>query len=203
MLRKLDREQAMTENEITTEQRIITAAVECIERYGIQETTNRKIAEIAGVNNAAINYYFRSKDALVQRVMQETLNNAFDWEDFSKLPYGSPRERCIAVFSDIMTGGINFPGITRAHFYELFANGDYNNLGIKKYTEFVERLARELEDLGAAQSPIDLRLALMQIAAAVMMVIIAPGMYADQFQFDMRKEEDRVSFITTLVKKLL
>lgn len=193
----------MTENEISTEQRIIAAAVECIERYGIQETTNRKIAEIAGVNNAAINYYFRSKDALVQRVMEETLKNAFDWEDFSKLPYGSPRERCIAVFSDIMTGGINFPGITRAHFYDLFANGDYNNLGIKKYAEFVEHLACELQDLGATQSPAELRLALMQIAAAVIMVIIAPGMYTDQFQFDLRNVEDRTSFITSLVNKLL
>lgn len=193
----------MKETDISTEQRIITAAVECIERYGIQETTNRKIAEIAGVNNAAINYYFRSKDALVQRVMEETLKNAFDWEDFSKLPYGSPRERCIAVFSDIMTGGVNFPGITRAHFYELFANGDYNNLGLKKYTEFVERLACELEDLGATQAPAELRLALMQIASAVMMVILAPGMYSDQFQFDLRKEDDRVLFLTTLVNKLL
>lgn len=193
----------MTENDINTEQRIINAAVECIERYGIQETTNRKIAEIAGVNNAAINYYFRSKDALVQRVMEVTLNNAFDWEDFSRLPYGSPRERCIAVFMDLMTGGINFPGITRAHFYELFANGDYNNLGLRKYTEFIERLACELEDLGAAQSPAELRLALMQIGSAVMMVILAPGMYAGQFQYDLRNIADRETFITSLVNKLL
>lgn len=193
----------MTENDINTEQRIINAAVECIERYGIQETTNRKIAEIAGVNNAAINYYFRSKDALVQRVMEVTLNNAFDWEDFSKLPYGSPRERCIAVFSDLMTGGINFPGVTRAHFYDLFASGDYNNLGLIKYTEFIEHLARELEDLGASQQPAELRLALMQIAAAVMMVIIAPGMYADQFHVDLRNQPDREIFIKSLVEKLL
>lgn len=193
----------MTENDINTEQRIINAAVECIERYGIQDTTNRKIAEIAGVNNAAINYYFRSKDVLVQRVMEVTLNNAFDWEDFSKLPYGSPRERCIAVFSDLMTGGINFPGVTRAHFYDLFASGDYNNLGLKKYTEFIEHLARELEELGAAQPPAELRLALMQIAAAVMMVIIAPGMYANQFQVDLRNQTDREIFIKSLVDKLL
>jgi AcrR family transcriptional regulator len=193
----------MTDNDRNTEQRIIDAAVECIERYGIAGITNRKIAEIAGVNNAAINYYFRSKDALVQKVLEVTLNNAFDWEDFSKLPYGTPRERCFVVFNDLMKGGINFPGITRAHFYDLFANGNYDNMGIRKYTEFIERLAVELEGLGATQSPSELRLVLMQIAAAVMMVIIAPGMYKEQYQFDLRKEEDREKFITELVNKLL
>jgi AcrR family transcriptional regulator len=193
----------MTDNDRNTEQRIIDAAIESIERYGIADTTNRKIAEIAGVNNAAINYYFRSKDALVQKVMEVTLNNAFDWKDFSKLPYGTPRERCIVVFNDLMKGGINFPGLTRAHFYDLLANGNYDNLGIRKYTEFIERLALELEELGATQPPSELRLTLMQIAAAVMMVIIAPGMYAEQYHFDLRKENDREKFITELVNKLL
>ncbi len=38
------------------ERKIIEAAIECIEQYGIQGATNRRIAEIAGVNSAAINY---------------------------------------------------------------------------------------------------------------------------------------------------
>jgi AcrR family transcriptional regulator len=45
----------------SAEEKIITAAVECIEKYGIKGTTIRQIAEQAGVNIAAVNYYFRSR----------------------------------------------------------------------------------------------------------------------------------------------
>ena len=42
------------------EEKIILATIECLEKYGFQGTTIRKIAEAAGSNSAAVNYYFRS-----------------------------------------------------------------------------------------------------------------------------------------------
>ncbi len=47
---------------ITTEEKIILAAINCIEKYGLENTTIRKIGEEAGTNSASISYYFRSKD---------------------------------------------------------------------------------------------------------------------------------------------
>lgn len=194
----------MTDHKPTsTEQKIIEAAILCIEKYGVQDTTNRKIAEMAGVNNAAINYYFRSKDALVQRCMEVTLDNAFDWKDFSLLPYGSARERCVAVFNDLIIGGCNYPGLTRAHFFEMFATGNTNIRGVQRYNEFLEKLAGELQLLGSDLSPEELRLALMEIGAAVIMMILGPDMYAEKFGLDIRKEADRQKFLNRLVDRLL
>ncbi len=194
----------MSEDKITaTEQKIIDAAVLCIEKYGVQGTTNRKIAEMAGVNNAAINYYFRSKDVLVQRVMEVTLNNAFDWEDFSKLPYGNPKQRCYVVFNDLVKGGCEYPGVTRAHFYEMFATGNTGIPGVQRYNEFIEKLACELEELGSELSHDELRLALMQIGAAVMMMIQAPDIYQSKFGLDVRNEADRQKYLSRLVDRLL
>ena len=65
----------------TIEIKIIEAAIDCIEQFGLKGATNRRIAEKAGVNLAAINYYFRSKENLIERVMETTLHNAFDWDD--------------------------------------------------------------------------------------------------------------------------
>lgn len=48
-------------NSEPVEIKIIEAAIECIEQFGLKGATNRRIAEKAGVNLAAINYYFRSK----------------------------------------------------------------------------------------------------------------------------------------------
>ena len=60
-----------------TEEKIITATVECIEKYGIKGTTIRQIAETAGVNIAAINYYFRSKDQLFEAVFTKVASRIF------------------------------------------------------------------------------------------------------------------------------
>ena len=40
----------------TVEIKIIEAAIDCIEQFGLKGATNRRIAEKAGVNLAAINY---------------------------------------------------------------------------------------------------------------------------------------------------
>lgn len=56
----------------STSERILDAA-ECLFAYqGIRATSLREITEQAGINNAAVNYYFRSKDALVKAVYERS-----------------------------------------------------------------------------------------------------------------------------------
>jgi len=192
----------MEANSLSVEDRIVQAAIECIERYGIQGATNRKIAALAGVNNAAINYYFRSKEALVERCMRVTLDNAFDWEDIANLPGRTARERCAAIFKDLIQGGINYPGLTRSHFFDLISQGNYQSLAVQKLNEFVENLALDLDQKGAGLEANELRLACVQITSAAMMVILAPQLFAP-FGFDLRDSSIRHSFIDRLVERLL
>ncbi|MGD0006767.1 MAG: TetR/AcrR family transcriptional regulator [Anaerolineaceae bacterium] len=192
----------MEANSLSVEGRIVQAAIECIERYGIQGATNRKIAALAGVNNAAINYYFRSKEVLVERCMRVTLDNAFDWEDIANLPGRTARERCAAIFNDLIQGGINYPGLTRSHFFDLISQGNYQSLAVEKLNEFVENLAKDLDQKGAGLEANELRLACVQITSAAMMVILAPQLFAP-FGFDLRDPATRHSFVNRLVDRLL
>lgn len=57
--------------------RLIVAAVSVIERDGIAHATVRRIASEAGANIAAVNYYFGSKDHLLDVVLAHTLEEAF------------------------------------------------------------------------------------------------------------------------------
>jgi len=192
----------MEANSLSVEDRIVQAAIECIERYGIQGATNRKIAALAGVNNAAINYYFRSKEVLVERCMRVTLDNAFDWEDIANLPGRTARERCAAIFNDLIQGGINYPGLTRSHFFDLISHGNYQSLAVEKLNEFVENLAKDLDQKGAGLEANELRLACVQITSAAMMVILAPQLFVP-FGFDLRDPATRHSFVNRLVDRLL
>ncbi len=183
--------------------KIIETAIECIEEFGLKGATNRRIAEKAGVNLAAINYYFRSKENLIEKVMETTLNNAFDWDDIQALPGSTAKERCIAVFEDLIAGGCNYQGITRAHFYELITEGNYDSLVVKRYTVFMTNLCNDLHQRGTSLTLEQLKLACSQIASACFMAILAPRLNEDSLGINICDTETRHQFVTSLVNKLL
>ena len=193
----------MAETPTSVETKIITAAIECIEKYGMQGATNRKIAQAAGVNNAAINYYFRSKDHLIQACMQVTLENAFDFKDFDSLPGASARERCTAIFNELISGGIQYPGITRSHFYGILNEGKYDSLAVQKLNEFVNRLAQDLAERGAELVPDELQMACAQMTMTVLMAVLAPKLFQASFGLDLGEAPTRQRFVARLVEKLL
>jgi AcrR family transcriptional regulator len=199
----LDGGEIMEQTSNGVEQKIIDAAITCVEKYGINGTTNRRIAEIAKVNSAAINYYFRSKEVLIDRVMKITLDNAFDWNDIEILPSRNALERCIAVFEHIIEGACNFPGITRAHFYDLLIEGKEDSPAVERLNQFLVRLSEDLKEKGSNLSAKELRLATFQIASACLMISIAPRAFRQGARLDMNDPKSRQEFVTRLVTKLL
>ena len=167
--------------------------------YGEGEAT---VAALAGVNNAAINYYFRSKDQLIERCMQVTLENAFDFADFERLPGGSARERCAAILNELVDGGLHYPGIARAHFFGVLAEGRYDSLAVEKLNQFAGRLAADLAQRGFDLPPAELRLALVQAIQTVLMAVLAPGLFQSGLGIDLNDADTRAHFIERLVEKL-
>jgi TetR/AcrR family transcriptional regulator, regulator of cefoperazone and chloramphenicol sensitivity len=192
----------MSETTATVEGRILQTTIDCIEAYGISGATNRVIAQAAGVNIAAINYYFRSKDQLIQRVMEITLKNAFDLSDFPPMEGISAHERCTAIFLEILEGGIQYPNITRAHFHNLLVEGQPDPV-LKAYVaRFIEGQARDLQQRGLALPAGEVHLALLQIFSAIVMAILAPALY-ELPGTSLETPEGRRAYVARLVEKLL
>ena len=185
------------------EEKIIDATIECLEKYGVQGTTIRKIADFAGMNSAAINYYFRSKEVLIQRAMERTLANAFDWEDIASLPGSTPQEHCAAIFINLVEGGTNYPGLTRAHFYDLLSSGNYDTLVVQRMNAFILNLCKDLQERGLQMEQHRLETACMQITSSVFMMILSPKLFQSSFGLDMANSAQRENFITSLVDQLL
>ncbi|MDR3577778.1 MAG: TetR/AcrR family transcriptional regulator [Anaerolineaceae bacterium] len=181
------------------EHKIIQAAIDCIEKYGVQGVTSRKIAEKAGLSGASINYYFRTKDVLIDICMNETLDNAFDFGDFEELPGESAHARCVAIFDELIAGGLNYPGLTRSHFYELLTAGKYDSLVVKKLNEFVQNLAGDMQARGAALDLPELQLACAQMTMTVMMAILAPALFSTGIGLDIQDTATRQRFVEQLV----
>ncbi len=62
----------------STEQKIKNAAQKVFIQKGYSGTSTRDIADEAGINNALVNYYFRSKEKLFDIVMKEQVTTLFD-----------------------------------------------------------------------------------------------------------------------------
>ena len=63
--------------DLATEDRILSAARTVILRRGTAGARMREIAEEAGVNQALLHYYFRSKDRLAEAVFQQAARRLF------------------------------------------------------------------------------------------------------------------------------
>lgn len=193
----------MDEKSVIVENKIISATITCIEAYGLSGATNRRIAEKAEVNLAAINYYFRSKEALLKRVMEITLKNAFDLSDMPPMPGAPARERCVQIFVDLVQGGLQYPGITRAHFYNIIAQGEYDALLVSSVHRFIDDLAADLLARGCTLGSDELKPALMQIFSSTTMISLAPRLFEAHSWGDLHDPRTCRAYIERLVDRLL
>jgi len=67
----------MPEKELQTEDKIKQAARKIFQEKGFEGAKTRDIAKEAGINLALMNYYFRSKKALFEMIMLETVQDFF------------------------------------------------------------------------------------------------------------------------------
>lgn len=194
----------MREERTSAEARLIDAAIECMEAYGVQGATAQRIAERAGVNNASINYYFRSKDKLIQRALEVTLKNAFDWEDFEESKLYSPRERLIHILTVLMRDSHKYPGLARSHFTEMMNQRKYDTPSIRRLNEFMGELEEDLVKRGITPTGPELKMALVQIVGtAFLHGALSPGLFREYGAIDLTDEEVGEEFIRRLVVRLL
>ncbi len=98
-----------------TKERILLSTIDAIEKFGLPNLTTRIIAEHAGVNNAALHYYFGTKENLIDTAMKQTKDHML--EDIQEILSGvSPiKKRVREMLVYIIEGSIKFPNIIRAH----------------------------------------------------------------------------------------
>ncbi|MBU8913411.1 MAG: TetR/AcrR family transcriptional regulator [Spirochaetales bacterium] len=160
------------------QERIIVGTIAAIEAEGIQNVTTRSIARHAGVNSAAINYYFRTKDLLIAQVLEFTLNNAFgDLDEF--IPDGPLTDTAPlkAYYRHIVWGMRKYPRISQAHLYEPMVNRSLSSRASERLNEFLATIYEKLTPGCPAHLHERMRLSLVQLQSALLMSGLAPEAY--------------------------
>ena len=178
----------MSTEDASVQGKIIDATIECIEREGIQAVTIRKIAKLAGVNSAAINYYFRSKENLVDEVKRRTVEHVFeDWREILNDESRNVRDRLFLLFTDYMEGAVMYPGITKAHLWEPLIDNNYESPFVKLLNSFFQDLANKLS-LELRRPAKELKLSVIHLFAALTMPVLMPDLYREFFDGKTFKE---------------
>ncbi|MCD4775120.1 MAG: TetR family transcriptional regulator [Candidatus Aegiribacteria sp.] len=190
------------ENNTGARQRIILTAIDILNREGISGITTRRIAEQAGVNSAALNYYFGSRDNLIEQALTATLEHAFsDWrmilenEDLN-LPI---RIFCFLDFT--MEGIARYPGLVRSHLFDTNIPGNSRKLFEDRLAVIIDDLAVKLEGTDS-QSREELRISLSQTLMISIFAAISPDLYR-VISGDHESESKRADFLIGLLSRNL
>jgi AcrR family transcriptional regulator len=185
-------------------QRILEAAITCIEAEGLRHVTIRSVAREAGANSAAISYYFGSKDRLIEEALKQTLENAFgDWERLLEAGGAPARESLRIVLGELLQGAHRFPGLVKAHLYEPFINGRFNTPFVRRFQRFLTAME---ESIRAVVPPRDRRNAgviASQASSAVLLPAIMPGLFRHCKGMNLKDPREADRYVAQVLRRLL
>ncbi len=193
----------MSGEENAAEGKIVLAAIACIERQGIHNVTIRSIAKEAGVNSAAINYYFRSKDKLIERAMAATLSHlAGDLREIANDGSRPVAERLRDLLDYLIEGAIRYPRVTRSHLYEPFFEGSSGSEFGGLLAEVLTRIRGDLVREPPARDSRELELLLVHLFSAAMFPALMPTLFQGFSGIDFRDLRTRRAYVERLVREL-
>lgn len=174
----------MKENEASTQEAILLATIDCINEYGIEHLTTRMIAEKANANIASINYYFRTKEILVNQALEITIKHML--EDVIETINNQTldfRDALRDVIYYLISGASSNMGISAAHLYRLVIDHDYDSVSAKSFlsafTMLLDRAVIQFPDPGEDH----LHKVLASIFSSIMFMMLTP------FFFQLKEEK--------------
>lgn len=186
----------MSSDEIKNQ--IILSTINVIERSGIKNATVRKIVEEAGVNIAAINYHFGSKDRLINETLRSTLME-MKKDTLAILEYGfkSEKEMLFSLFTYYLEGAIRYPNIIKGHFYGSFVDNELNSPSFNMLNELFDSISIVLGSKRKIE--VEIQIKLRAAISSIMFIGIFPEILGPSSKEELKKPEFRNKIIDQFI----
>lgn len=163
--------------EMSVRERIIATTLGLIEKEGVHGLTTRTIAREANVNIAAINYYFSSKQKLIEETLQAALNHMFsDTDEFFSQMGSSGDDILSSMMMYMLQGAVRYPGVIKAMLNGPINRNDYNDPIVQQILKFTGGLISQAEQV-IQQDREAVSERLMQIISVALMPALLPDMF--------------------------
>lgn len=185
-------------------QKIVQSCIEVIEKGGIQSVTIRKVAKIAHVNIASINYYFGSKDSLITETLHDSMHSAFlDWNEVVGKSNKKLDVQLKTFFTHWIAGIISYPNLTKAHLYDPIVNENYKGLFVKHFNLFLKNLQDKIKKDFPKMTTRQINLTIMQIISAIGFVALAPRLFKSFSGIDLEDEKTQKEYVNHLINNFI
>jgi AcrR family transcriptional regulator len=168
----------MPKEDLSTQSRILDATAKLLLTTPPGELTTRRIAAEAGVNVAANNYHFQSKDELVDRAMEAATATAFERGVAVLMgTRGAPADRLRDFLAGYAYGLEKFPSLTRAAFLGLFQREDSRTFYGAYLRQMLDRVAQVITEVrGRDAAPASATVALMVLSCVIFPFLVSDTM---------------------------
>lgn len=186
-----------------TRQRIILAAIDILNSEGVSGITTRRIAEKAEVNSAALNYYYGSKDNLIDCALDLTLEHVFDdWKMILELEELDPPVKIYCLLDYTMEGILKYPGLVRSHLFDPLVKERSRKAFSENTGSLLDMLSAMLDERMQDTSQ-TLKLSLGQMLLTVISTAMIPELFKAITDDDLTVNQARSRFILNLLKQFL
>jgi AcrR family transcriptional regulator len=199
----------MRENDLNTEEKILSAAIELFPIKG--DMTTREIANLAGVNVAAINYHFKSKDNLMKEVERHYSSILYDIQnEIINDPSTTLEDKLIIWANNLMEFIFKWPALITVASSLILQDKEYNPEIINKFfrdVELKDKIQEIISKITGIEDIDTLNYKYIQLFSGVLGPIIfqvlpmISGMKGIFIDFSL--EEERMKYIKNLVTSIL
>lgn len=192
-------------DKLTSKEKILDATLRIIDSSGVQHVTSRKIAALADVNVAAINYHFGSKDNVINEALKAVTSKVMSSFDYLDDLAVSPEIRIKNFLRSYADYALEYPDIFRNFvdqtLHESTAPSEYIEIMKQVGSEKLKALVQEITPTQPPETELTMRI--FQMFSSLEFPILV-GMQMKNFaHFDYYNQDCRYQYIDLVLKSLL
>ncbi|MFZ2539393.1 MAG: TetR/AcrR family transcriptional regulator [Oscillospiraceae bacterium] len=181
---------------------IINATIQCIGKHGIQSVTNRLIAKEANVNSASINYYFSSKEKLIDEAIKCSLDSYFS--EFFNEPLNLKQETGSKLIlkqflMESLKDALSSPHFIKSYLYESIVHDDYSGIFFERFNTFLNNLYEEVDTQNLGEIEQTKKMSIIQMVSSIMFVSLLPNFFNGFLKVDFRESNVQKDYVDHLL----
>lgn len=187
----------------STKEHILLSTIEAIEKHGLTHLTTRLIAEEAGVNNAALHYYYGTKEQLVDAALNQTTRHFLEDAEVILSSERPIDARLQELLDYILDGVARYPNIIRAHLLGPLYYANRQEELMYLFGSWLQLAEDAILKSGVNENKQQIKFSLNMIFSSILMsgLFNTPG--NDNAWMDLQDPEMRAAFINQAVEMLL
>lgn len=187
-----------------TRENIINATLKIIGEEGFQNVTIRKIANLAEVNVAAINYHFGSKDIVINealRYLTGKLKDSFKYLADSQFPAEMRIQKFLRSYAD---AALEHPDVFRNYISHSMCNDEMSS----DYSEFLKRegfveLKNTLREIRTNDDDVQLFMKSFQIISGIAFPVLMGKQMIKLSGIDYYNVDIRYQYLDVLLRTII